>query len=226
MEIQRLVSSCFGRLAVAAAATLWLALPAQAAIYTGIWDPTYGAPFTNLGWRGSARFFVPDFCKQTGTVDVSNPQQCDGLAEFLSAEVNFYDTTSSTGATIATLGFDPNSLLIGTLRFVDGALTELTTTLSNFVAPSVDLSRFGVSPSTDFSLQFTLDGPRLAWGTCNPDTGGCTVGGFNDAVNFPPRFVITEETTSVPEPGTPWLAVLALALLAAVGHRSGAKRRN
>jgi PEP-CTERM motif len=221
MVIQRLVLSWLSRLVLMVWAALWLAAPAQGAVYTGIWDPTYGDPFTNLGWRGSAEFFVPDACKPSGTADVSNPQQCDGLAAFLSAEVNFYDTTDADRTTIATLDFDPNSLLIGTLRFVDGALTELTTTLSNFVPPGVDLSRFGVPAATEFSLQFTLDGPRLAQGTCNADNRECVVAGFNDGVRFPPIFVITE----VPEPTTLWLASLALLALAGVGRAGSAKRR-
>ena len=101
------------------------------------------------------------------------------------------------------------------------ALTELTTSLSNFVVPDADLANYGVGANDFFSLQFTLSGPTLAWGSCNVDTG-CDVRGFNDAANFPPTFVITE--VSVPEPGTPLLAGLALLMMAAFGLRSRARR--
>ncbi len=222
MNIKRLAMSWIGRLAAAAGLVCSLALPAQAAIYTGVWDPTYGAPFPNLGWRGSAQFFVPDFCKSTTTADVDNQAECDGLAAFQSATVQFYDTTDPNLETIISIGFDPLSLDIGTLRFVNGALTQLTTTLSNFVLPDADLTGFEVPRTTSFSLQFTLEGPRLANGSCNVDTG-CTVNGFNDSANFPPTFVITEIT--VPEPGTPALAVMALLLLAAFSLHARRQRR-
>lgn len=220
MTIKRLATSWSGR--IAACALLLLALPAQAVYYTGVWDPDYGAPFTNLGWRGTAEFFVPDFCKPTGTVDVGNVAQCDGLAAVQAATVQFYDTTDPDKNTLVSFGFNPVSLTIGTLRYVDGALTELTTSLSNFVFPDADLANYGVGANNFFSLQFTLAGPSLAWGSCNVDTGGCSVVGFNDAANFPPNFVITEVT--VPEPGTPLLAGMALLLLAAFGLRSRARR--
>ncbi len=219
MTIKRLASSWIGR--VAACLLLLLALPAKAVYYTGVWDPTYGAPFGNLGWRGTAEFFVPDFCKPGGTIDIGNVAQCDGLAAVQAATVQFYDTTDPDKTTLVTLGFDPVSLTIGTLRYVDGALTELTTSLSNFVVPDADLANYGVGANDFFSLQFTLSGPTLAWGSCNVDTG-CDVRGFNDAANFPPTFVITE--VSVPEPGTPLLAGLALLMMAAFGLRSRARR--
>ncbi len=222
MNFKRYAMSWIGRMAAAASVVLSLAQPAQAAYYTGVWDPNFGSPFTNLGWRGSAEFYVPDFCKATGTADVSNPLACDGLAEFQSATVQFYDVTDPGLDTIISIGFDPLSLDIGTLRFVDGALTQLTTTLSNFVLPDADLTKFGVSRDTEFSLQFTLEGPRLAWGSCNVDTG-CEVSGFNDSVNFPPTFVITE--ISVPEPGTPVLAAVALLMLAVLRLRARRQRQ-
>lgn len=213
--IMHWVVSWLRRAGVAAGAVLWLALPAQAAVYTGIWDPPYGAPFDDLGWRGTAGFFVPDSCKPTGTADVSNESDCGGLAAVTAGQVEFYDTTDPNRPTLATLVFDPNTLLIDTLRYVNGALTELTTSLADFVSPQADLTRFGVSSDTEFALQFTLDGPTLAWARC--DGPACQIGGFNDGAQFPPNFVITEVVTQVPEPATPGLVVLALAGLAA-GH--------
>jgi hypothetical protein len=204
------------RAGVVAGAAMWLALPADAAVYTGIWDPPYGAPFDGLGWRGSAGFFVPDSCKPTGTADVSNSGACDGQAAVTSGLVEFYDINDTAQPTLATLVFDPDTLLIDTLRYVNGALVELTTSLADFVSPQADLTRFGVSPSTQFALQFTFDGPALAWAQC--DGPACQIGGFNDGAQFPPRFVITE-VTSVPEPATLGLVGLALAGLAAGQYR-------
>ncbi|MCW5634780.1 MAG: PEP-CTERM sorting domain-containing protein [Rubrivivax sp.] len=209
------VQRWLGRIVLVAAA---VGGSAQAAVYRGVWDPAYGAPFTNLGWRGTADYFVPDTCLPGGTVDLDNTYDCAGAAIVTSAEVEFYDVNAGGQPTLATLVFDPQSLIIGTLRFVSGELTQLTTTNSNYLAPDADLSAFGVSWNTEFSLLFTLDGPRLAWRECYySDYHYSThhyppkcASGLNDNQQFPATFTITQ----VPEPGTLALAALALLVLA------------
>lgn len=186
---------------------------ANAAVYTGVWDPTYGNPFTNLGWRGTAEYFVPDTCVPGGTIDISNSIDCSNAAIVTQAQVEFYDINASGQPTISTLVFNPASLIIGTLSYVAGELTQLTTTGSNYVSPVEDLSAFGVNSNTEFSLFFTLDGPRLAWQQCYDEyftyAAYCEcASGVNDATQFPATFTITR----VPEPGT--LALACLALLA------------
>lgn len=205
------------RLLAPAALLLCLAPPAHGAYYSGIWDPAYGQPFDGLGWRGSALFYVPDGCKPTGTADISNAAACDSQAVVDAAQVEFYDLNDPLAPTLAALTFEPTTLLIDTLRFVDGQLTQLDTSLSNLVQPSGDLSAFGVGPTTWFGLQFTLDNPRLGYADCFSPTA-CQVQGFNDGAQFPPRFVITE--LHVPEPAT-----LLLVALAAAGAAAASRRR-
>lgn len=196
---------------------------AQAAIYVGTWDPAYGAPFTNLGWRGSAQYYVPNYCEPPGTLDISNVADCGGAAAVVSASVELYDVAAVGQPTLDTLVFTPASLVVGTLRYVSGQLTELTTGFSDLVGPVADLSAFGVSPTTDFFLDFTLAGPRLGWyeTECNVNIDGFAgpqdvqCGGSNDGVNFPPRFAITE----VPEPAALWLAGSALLALVPTRRR-------
>ena len=72
---------------------------AQAAIYTGNWDPAYGASFEGLGWKGTASFFIPDACLASSgwiantdgcagggmqvlgaNVQLLQPRRCDGDA--------------------------------------------------------------------------------------------------------------------------------------------------
>jgi hypothetical protein len=201
-----------------ALAVACLAGPAQAAVYTGVWDPTFGNPFTNLGWRGQAQYDVPGSCEPSGSGDISNAVDCGGLASISSAMVELYDVTASGQPTLATLVFNPASMTVNTLRYVDGVLTQLSSGASALVDPTEDLSAFNVDASVSFFLQFSLtDGPRLGWTSCGSEFNDCQRG-FNDGVNNPPRFSINR----VPVPGTLPLAGLALLALGAAARRRAA----
>ena len=41
------------------------AATSNAAVFRGNWDPSFGDPYPNLGYRGFADFFVPDECLAT-----------------------------------------------------------------------------------------------------------------------------------------------------------------
>lgn len=223
-----LISSVRRWLRRVAVLSIVVGAPAHAAVYSGIWDPPYGSPFTNLGWRGTATYFVPDTCLPGGTVIVDNYSGCGGAAAVTSAQVEFYDTTAGLNPpSIATLVFNPASLVVDDLNFVGGQLTGLSTWGgSDYVDPTVNLAAYGVGSNTEFTLFFTLaDGPRLGWKDCGyygyatthyyePE---CSFG-TNDIVNFP----VTDFTiTRIPEPGTLALATLALLGLAPRRVRSG-----
>lgn len=193
--------------------TFWLAGHAQAAVYTGIWDPPFGTPFTaDLGWRGSATFSLPPGCV-AGTADLDNTEDCGGGAVVTQATVELYDTDAPV-TPLATLVFDAGSLLIQTLRFDDGEFIGLSTSLSSSPALAADLDDYGILDSMLFALQFTLaDGPRLGVldTACDLRCGWQ----FNDATQFPAQFRIT----AVSEPGSAALGALALGLLAAARRR-------
>ncbi len=190
------------------------AASAQAAVYTGIWDPAFGAPFINLGWRGNVSYFVPDACVPVGTLDVNNTPDCAGAAAVTSAAVEFYDVNAGGQPTLDTLVFNPALMTVGTLRFVAGELTELTSSDSNLVSPTANLSAFGVSAIDTFFLRFTLTGPRLGWSHCTQDYS-CT-GGLNDE-KIPLTFKITR---ALPEPTTLLLSGLALSALLSARRRA------
>jgi hypothetical protein len=200
---------------------------ANAAVYTGVWDPPYGSPFstltTGLGWSGTAEFFVPDSCVPSGDALVINPLPvffggCGGAAAVTSAQVTLYDIQNP--GNNATLTFAPSSFYVGLLAYDNGELEGLLTDFSNLV--TTGFTNFGITPTTEFSLIFTLDGPRLAWRDCGYSEGyrssnsthsthhECTGGINSDAEGYRPDFTISR----VPEPGTLALASLALLLLA------------
>jgi hypothetical protein len=188
--------------------------------YNAVWDPAFGAPYTNLGWRGAVTLAVDETCIDSG----------EGIscmfesAAITSAQVTFYDTTAGSGdtaPTIATLNFNPSSMVIEALNYVGGTLTGLITDFSNFIDPAADLSDFNVGSHDQFALFFEATGPRLAAQQCYSYTYAAYDGGsycsedllFNDNVSFPPQnFTITR----VPAPASLWLASLGLLALVTV----------
>ncbi len=212
---------------------------AQAAVFSGVWDPKFGAPFVtdlpfgatnNLGWRGTATWDIPDTCLPGGTATVNNAVDCAGGAIVTSAQVEFYNFDLGLDPpTVATLNFNPATMSISDMGFVGGQLAHLTTTSSNFVNPPENLWQFGVAWDVEFSLFFTFnevgfaDGPHLGWRQCHYDRtyathydegGSYCNSGFSNP-NNDPDLVPTLHITRVPEPGT-----LALALFGVLGLAS------
>ena len=70
---------------------------ADAAVYVGTFDPSFGGNLADLGFRGQATFFVPDNCLGTSGF-VSNTDLCAG------------GNMSMTAATVDLYRFDPNPL--------------------------------------------------------------------------------------------------------------------
>ena len=80
---------------------------AQAAIYTGNWDPAYGASFEGLGWKGTASFFIPDACLASSGW-IANTDACAGGGmQVLGANVSFYNIADPMATPVETLTFDP-----------------------------------------------------------------------------------------------------------------------
>jgi hypothetical protein len=212
--------------------------PAQAALWTGAWDPRYGQPFDAnfdadvLGWRGVAVFEIPDACIVVGTVSSAS---CTGM-ELVNAQVTFYDFL--TNATVETFDYAPSDLSSFTATF--GAGGVLTSLVSDYFAPRSPVSDFSVINLYTFSLQFVEDGVRM-YHTKDYDLWGYPVGPYSpehcesywllrltqpwvcgysgtysDGTSAP-AIVVTY--TKVPEPGS--LALLLAAGMAGLTLRIG-----
>ena len=201
---------------------------AQAAIYVGGWDPPFGAPFGNLGWRGIATYDVDDNCIVANGV-VTFPSGC-GPATVTSAQVEFYDNSDPYKAMVAQLSFTPSmySLAVSAMQFTAGELSDLETSWSDFVDPAPAADALGVA-GVEFALFFTLnDGPRLVGRSCT----------FSAATHYnyseepvctykydTPSDELRFEIKRVPEPGTLALACVALLGLAPRRVRQAMIRR-
>jgi len=131
---------------VSAAATL--GGTAQAAFYTGTWDPAYGGPFPNLGWKATGLFDVPDACAAIGTgtgIPVSGGS-CAGF-DVLSARVDFYNVAAP-GAILASFNLNPDVFVSG-ISLTNGKLSGVNTSYFDSFVPTLAIAGGG---SYAFSL--------------------------------------------------------------------------
>ena len=205
------------RLLAAAALVLTAALPAHATFVQGDWDPPFGPPFPDLGWRGTTTIFVPTACLVlTGTV-VNDGALCP-LMSVVNAKVEFYDLADTGLTTVEALNFDT---LVAVERIVVNAgLVEgfaldslgwvLSTSALGVTVPGGDQASFGLE------IDILTDGTFavLMW---REDIGNPT-GGRNGP---PARLVITQfaDPTGVSAPGSDTLALVGLVGLLATSAR-------
>jgi hypothetical protein len=199
------------------AATFGAAGTAQAAIYTGNWDPAYGGNFPDLGWSASATFDVPDACLALGdgtSLPVSG--DCAGFS-VLSAEVSFYNIHTNAFEGTFELTFDDN--VIRGIYLTDGELTGVDSNFFDYFVPTSSIAGGG-----EYSFSLVLYGGNLAQliyanppalaPVCPFLTGAnCGISQFPAVGTF---------TTAIPEPET---YVLMLAGLGAVGFAARRRRR-
>jgi hypothetical protein len=194
------------RAALVVATGLACAAPSQAIIVIGAWDPAFGPAFPELGWRGEAKFFVPDAClAETGLV--FNFESCSGgEMKVLSAEVEFYKHSDPTNPLYQeTLSFDDPTSLVVAMRIEDGQLAGLLATFDYFLPSTLSIAG---GPYTEFALQF-WDDIAVMYYVSDPPNGPKTKG-FSD--RNPPDGSPFITFRVVPEPGS--LALFTLAALA------------
>ncbi len=200
------------RLGAALVTALAFAVPAHATFVQGSWDPPYGPPFTDLGWRGTATIFVPPACLTLSGTVLNDGVACP-LMNIVDATVEFYSLGDPSLATVETLDFtaavDVDAIVVGGGLVQGFALASTGSVLST--------SPLGITDTEPpeqayFSLTLYLEpGPvtraRLDWyeNNGNPTGGTSSINPIVTIRQF-------EEPIPVPLPGTAGLALLGLGL--------------
>ena len=208
------------RAALMFAVGLAFSAPSQAVIVVGAWDPAFGSAFPELGWRGEAKFFVPDAClAESGWV--FNFESCSGgTMKVLSADVEFYKLSDPSNPLFQeTLSFDDPTSLVAAMKIEDGLLAGLYATFDYFVPSTLGIAG---GPFTDFVLLFEDNLARLAFISDPP--GGPKTKGISDRVTDDGSPFITFRV--VPEPSGLSLALLGLlAMSVGLHYRSRATQK-
>lgn len=201
-----------------AAATLGSTGSAQAAIYSGRWDPSYGSIFPSLGWEASAVFDVPDACLALGNgSNIPISGSCAGF-NVLSAGVDLYNVASP-GTILQSFDLDTNVIVNG-INIGGGQLTGIDTGFFDFFVPTLPIAGNG-----DYSFSLILFGgnkAQLIYADPPATSPGCAFFPVNGASCGVSDTAATGVFAPIPEPET---YALMLAGLGAIAFAARRRRR-
>jgi len=189
------------------AAGLALPAPSGAATYTGKWDPSFGADFPDLGWKGEASFFIPDACLSHSGL-VFNSESCSNSGMRLrSGRVDFYKLSDPTNAAFQeSIFFNTPSPNVLAMRIDDGMLSGVLGNFNYLVPATLPLAG---GPDTSYVLLFE-DMIAVLGFVSNPIEGEHRAG-FSD--RSPPDGAPFIRFQLLPEPGSLALSFAALGML-------------
>ena len=201
--------------ALSAAATLGSTGTAQAALYTGTWDPMYGGIFPSLGWQASAVFDVPDACLALGSgnnIPISGA--CAGF-DVLSAQVDFYDVAAP-GTILESFNLSPEVIVTG-INLAGNALTGVDTDFFHYFIPTLSIAGGG-----EYSFSLLLFGgtkAQLIYASPPTTSPGCAFLPVDDAHCGISANAATGVFAPIPEPETYALMLAGLGALGFVARR-------
>jgi MYXO-CTERM domain-containing protein len=207
------------RLLAALAAAAALAGPAQAAFVQGDWDPPFGPPFPDLGWRGTTTIEVPLACLSLSGVIVNDGSLCP-LMTVVNAEVQFYDV-ADTVPTVETLDFDA-LVAVDRIFVLAGVVEAFALDSLGFVFSNSPLGVTTPPPGAQAFFGLEVDfvigsGTEavLAWKADDGAEGGRSSPDFPAYV----RITQTSDPAPVPVPATLALTLAGLVLLGGTRRR-------
>jgi hypothetical protein len=213
--------SILSALLLGVAATFGGTGSAQAAIYTGNWDPAYGGIFPELGWSATATLFVPASCLALGNTPIIPVDGACAGVDVLSAQVSFYDVADPDNS-LQSFALDPDVNVTG-VSIAAGQLAGIDTGFFDYFVPPASLTLAG---GGTYSFSLLLYGGNLAqliYANPHGQSPGCgflAVPGATCGISANPA--VGTFTTAIPEPET---YVLMFAGLSAVGFAARRRRR-
>jgi hypothetical protein len=199
-------------------ASLGSAGSAQAATYTGNWDPAYGGIFPELGWEASALFEVPESCLAIGSgnnIPISGP--CAGF-DVLSAEVSFYNVANPS-AILNSYALDPNVIVNG-INLAGGDLSGIDTGFFDSFVSALPISGSG---QYAFSLiLFAGNQAQLIFANPPQTSPGCAflpVPGASCGISANAATGVFTRVSEVSEPATLALMLTGLGAIGLGGRR-------
>ena len=195
--------------AISGAALLGATGSAQAAVYTGVWDPVYGAAFPGMYWTAVGTFDVPDDC-------AANPDASSCGFSIESMTLSFYDT-DNLAVPAETFQLD-TGVHIDSLVFSGSTFVGLNTSYFDAVTPSAAVAGGGGSSFSLILYNSTL--AQLLYVDPNSNSQLCpSPGNTHPGCGFSATAAVGDIALAVPEPETYALMAGGLGLLAWVAKR-------